>query len=246
MAKQTEKTKKTVFETLSAINVNDKTEKKNNLTYLSWAWAWGKVKELYPDASYTVEDVVGTDGVSRPYLFDPVLGYLVRTTVTIEGDTIPMQLPVLDGANKAMKDVKYKYTTRYGEREVESATMFDINTSIMRCLTKNIAMHGLGFYIYAGEDLPEAEKSSEPVKQEKTTVKAGTDKPKSSAKVSSEFKSVDEVCARIAVLNPEEVVKDFIKKGGKATQVSAIIDGIKKKNDLKGAVKYYESIKHLI
>ena len=71
-------------------------------------------------------------------------------------------------------------------------------------------------------------------------------KPKSSAKVSSEFKSVDEVCARIAVLNPEEVVKDFIKKGGKATQVSAIIDGIKKKNDLKGAVKYYESIKHLI
>lgn len=164
MAKQTEKTKKTVFETLSAINVNDKTEKKNNLTYLSWAWAWGKVKELYPDASYTVEDVVGTDGVSRPYLFDPVLGYLVRTTVTIEGDTIPMQLPVLDGANKAMKDVKYKYTTRYGEREVESATMFDINTSIMRCLTKNIAMHGLGFYIYAGEDIPEQEKAQTPVK----------------------------------------------------------------------------------
>mgnify|MGYP003147183753 FL=1 len=145
--------KKSVFETLSAINVNDKVEKKNNLTYLSWAWAWGVVKETYPSANYSVDDYEG-----KPYLFDEDLGYMVSTKVTIEGETIPMHLPVMDNTNKAMKNKAYEYTTRYGTKSVAQASMFDINTAIMRCLTKNLAMFGLGHYIYAGEDLPTQEK----------------------------------------------------------------------------------------
>ena len=78
------------------------------------------------------------------------------TSVTIEGETLEMWLPVMDGANNAMMDAPYTFTTRYGEKAVNKATMFDINKTIMRCLTKNLAMFGLGHYIYAGEDIPES------------------------------------------------------------------------------------------
>ena len=145
--------KKSVFETLSAINVNDKVEKKSNLTYLSWAWAWDKVKKQYPDASYEVLRDPQTD---KPWFFDPALGYMTMTNVTIDGETLEMWLPVMDGANNAMMDAPYTFSTRYGEKQVNKATMFDINKTIMRCLTKNLAMFGLGHYIYAGEDLPES------------------------------------------------------------------------------------------
>jgi hypothetical protein len=159
---------KSTFEILSAINCNDKTEKKNGLTYLSWAWAWGITKKHFPDANYKVVDYSG-----KPYLADNDLGYLVTTEVTINGETIPMNLPVMDGANKAQKDTLYTYevaewvggkkTGKMIEKRVEAATMFDINTAIMRCLTKNLAMFGLGHYIYAGEDLPKVE--VEPIDQ---------------------------------------------------------------------------------
>jgi hypothetical protein len=138
------------FKTLNAINVNDNTEKKNGLTYLSWAWAWAELKKVYPDAVYQIRQFDG-----RPYLYDENLGYMVMTEITIDGITHEMWLPVMDGANKAMKDKPYTVKTKYKEIEVQPATMFDINTAIMRCLTKNIAMFGLGLYIYAGEDLPE-------------------------------------------------------------------------------------------
>lgn len=144
------KTEKSTFDVLSSINCNEHTEKKNGLTYLSWVWAWGIVKKTYPSANYEVSTWFG-----KPYLYDEALGYLVQTTVSIDGEKISMQLPVMDGANKAQKAQKYTYKTKYGEKEVEAATMFDINTAIMRCLTKNLAMFGLGHYIYAGEDLPE-------------------------------------------------------------------------------------------
>tara|TARA_B100000900_G_scaffold413626_1_gene438075 strand:+ start:1839 stop:2465 length:627 start_codon:yes stop_codon:yes gene_type:complete len=145
--------KKSVFETLSAINVNDKVEKKSNLKYLSWAWAWAEVKKQYPDASYEVLRDPQTD---KPWFFDPALGYMTMTNVTIDGETLEMWLPVMDGANNAMMDAPYTFSTRYGEKQVNKATMFDINKTIMRCLTKNLAMFGLGHYIYAGEDLPES------------------------------------------------------------------------------------------
>ena len=154
------------FEELNGINVNGKTEAKNNLTYLSWPFAIAEVKKKYPDMQYTIEKF---DGL--PYVYDEKTGYMVYTTVTINGITHEMWLPVMDGNNKAMKAEPYKYQTRSGERTVDAATMFDINKTIMRCLTKNLAMHGLGLYIYAGEDLPEAEKEEQRKTTEEETIK---------------------------------------------------------------------------
>ena len=170
-----EKTTKTntVFKTLSAIDCRDKTEKKNGLTYLSWSWAWGIVKENYPSANY---EITMWDG--KPYLYDEALGYLVQTTVSIDGEKISMQLPVMDGANKAQKAQKYTYKTKYGEKEVEAATMFDINTAIMRCLTKNLAMFGLGHYIYAGEDMPESVEEQQPKQSPIKNVETKPETPK--------------------------------------------------------------------
>jgi len=148
---------KTVFETLSSINLNDKVEKKKNLTYLSWAWAWGEVKKHYEDATYEVV----TDHEGKPYLYDDALGYMVRTTVTIKGETLGMWLPVMDTSNRAMKSHSYDWTSRYSSGTVEAATMFDINKALMRCLTKNLAMFGLGHYIYAGEDLPQIDEPTQ-------------------------------------------------------------------------------------
>ena len=155
-----------VFEELNAINVNEKTEKKKSgnteLTYLSWTWAWAEVKKRYPDAHY---EIIMHDGL--PYVYDENTGYMVFTTVTIQDITHMMWLPVMDGANKAMKNKPYTYSTKYsGEKSVEAATMFDVNKTIMRCLVKNLAMFGLGLYIYAGEDLPEVEAEEQKTAQE--------------------------------------------------------------------------------
>jgi len=141
-----------VFDDLFHVNVKDYTEKKDGLTYLSWTYAWSEVKKRYPSATYQVMKFNGL-----PYVCDHNTGYMVYTTVTIEGQTHEMWLPVMDGKNKAMKPEPYTYTTKYGEKSVEAATMFDINKTIMRCLVKNLAMFGLGLYIFSGEDLPEAD-----------------------------------------------------------------------------------------
>lgn len=156
-----EKTKST-FDVLSSVNVNDKVEKKSNLTYLSWAFAWAEVKKACPNATY---DVITDTTTNKPYFYDENLGYMVMTEVTIEGETLGMWLPVMDGANKAMMAKPYTYKGNAWEggrkvvvdKTVDAATMFDINKTLMRCLTKNLAMFGLGLYIYAGEDLPETE-----------------------------------------------------------------------------------------
>lgn len=124
------------FEELNNINVSDKTEKKNNLTYLSWAFAWGELKKKHPDATYTVyENQHGwnyhTDG---RYCW-------VKTGVTVDGIEHVEMLPVMDYKNNSIP--------------VDKATAFDINKTIQRSVTKAIARHGLGLYIYAGEDLPD-------------------------------------------------------------------------------------------
>lgn len=137
------------FDEIFKLNVNEKTEKKSGLTYLSWAWAWSEFMRFHPDAVY---EVVMFEGV--PYTASP-LGFMVFTKVTAGDITHEMWLPVMDGANKAMKQEPYSYKTKYGEKWVEAASMFDVNKTIMRCLVKNLAMFGLGLYIYAGEDLPE-------------------------------------------------------------------------------------------
>lgn len=163
---------KSVFETLSAINVNDKVEKKQNLTYLSWAWAWGEVKKAYPNATYSV---IRDPQTMSPYFFDQHLGYMVMTSVTINDETLEMWLPVMDGANQSMKHESYEYTTRYGVKSVDAATMFDINKTLMRCLTKNLAMFGLGHYIYAGEDLPEINETKAVTPKKSAPTKTLTD-----------------------------------------------------------------------
>ena len=180
--------KKSVFDLLNSINVNDRVEEKETgkdkygnpikLSYLSWAWAWAEVKKRYPDANYEIEKFNGI-----PYAYDPLTGYMVYTKVTIEGITHEMWLPVMDGQNRAMKSEPYEIQTKYKTLTVAPATMFDVNKTIMRCLTKNLAMFGLGLYIYAGEDLPETEDEKVEAPVAKTTTKKVAPTPKASAPV---------------------------------------------------------------
>lgn len=162
-----------IFEDLSAINVNDKVEEKQGLKYLSWSWAWSKFKKLCPDASYSV-----TMFDAKPYIYDELTGYMVMTTVCSGEESHAMWLPVMDSANKAMKSQPYTYMVKGWngkpptEKTVLACTMFDINKAIMRCLVKNIAMFGLGLYIYESEDLPES--MSELEQQEKRKYGEGT------------------------------------------------------------------------
>lgn len=122
-------------------NVNEYVEKKNGLAYLSWATAFSQALKEYPTLKYEVKkDIEG-----NPYFGNEFKGYFVFTSIEIEGIEREMMLPVLDYKNKAMLN----------------PTTFDINKAIMRCLTKNLAMFGLGLYIYSGEDLPEEEKKEE-------------------------------------------------------------------------------------
>lgn len=151
-----------IFEKLNQINVNKKTETRKGdngkeLTYLSWAWAWAEIKKVCPEANYEIKKFEN----NLPYVYDEKTGYMVFTSITIENMTYEMWLPVMNSNNRAMKSEPYEYTTKYGTKTVESATMFDINKTIMRCLAKNLAMFGLGLYIYAGEDLPENEQDNE-------------------------------------------------------------------------------------
>ena len=118
-------------------NVNEHTEKKGNLTYLSWAWAWAEALKADEDATFRVEmfndkcymDINGTA--------------MVFVTVTMFRKPVTCQLPVMDFRNKA----------------ILNPDAFAVNTAIMRCMTKALSLHGLGLYIYAGEDLPEGEGS---------------------------------------------------------------------------------------
>lgn len=130
--------KRSVFDTLNAINVNEHTEKKGNLTYLSWAWAWQEVKKACPDATYTIyENQQGWN-----YFTDGRTCW-VKTGVTINGIEHIEYLPVMDNRNNSLP--------------LERVTSFSVNTAIQRSLTKACARHGLGLYIYAGEDLPQEE-----------------------------------------------------------------------------------------
>ena len=124
------------FTALANINVNDKTEKKNNLTYLSWAWAWGEIKKRHPDATYTIYE--NKDGWN--YHTDGRTCW-VKTGMTVQGIEHIEYLPVMDHRNASIS--------------ADKVTSFDVNKAIQRSLTKAAARHGLGLYIYAGEDLPD-------------------------------------------------------------------------------------------
>lgn len=171
-------TKESNFAKLTAIDVNEHIEKKETknatLSYLSWAWAWDYFKKTYPDAKYEIKEWDG-----KPYLFDEKTGYLVETSITAGGETHLMWLPVMDSTNHALTDKPYTVKNKFGQvSTVKAANMFDINKSIMRCLVKNMAMFGLGLYIYAGEDLPSnsSDKEVQPVENEQKTEKPVADK----------------------------------------------------------------------
>lgn len=137
------------FNEVYKIDVSDKTEKKGNLTYLSWSFAWAEFKKVYPDANYKINRFDGTYCTGNEKM-----GYMVQTEVTAGEQTYEMWLPVMDMRNNAILQPK----------------MTEINKAIMRCLTKNLAMFGLGLYIYAGEDLPEGDDGEEKPKNKPVNV----------------------------------------------------------------------------
>jgi len=167
----TESLEQKIWKTLSVINVNEKVKKKNGLTFLSWAWAWEVLMDNFPQSSYVInEPKIESDG-----------SMMVSVTLTIkEGDNQTsryMWLPVMDYKNQAIK----------------SPNTVDINKAVMRCLTKAISMFGLGFYIYAGEDLPEEEKQAKKINEEENNqkkellIKSIEDSAKKGTKAMGEF-----------------------------------------------------------
>lgn len=160
--------RKELFKELVQINVNDYVEQKNGLSYLSWANA---IQEICIRHNEEFDYEIEKFGEKKlPYVYDEGVGFMVFTNITLFGKTREMWLPVMDNANKAMLKEGYTYEVKkyeynpetrkkefmgnYETKDVEPATMFDINKTIMRCLVKNLAMFGLGLYIYKGEDLP--------------------------------------------------------------------------------------------
>ena len=154
---------KSIWETLSAIDCNEHTEKKNGMTYLSWAWAWGILKKHYPTATFTKH--LSDDGI--PVFLDSDSNGYVKVTVTIGDESMTEVFPVLDFRNKSIKN----------------PDSFAVNTALQRCLTKALSYFGLGHYIYAGEDIPQdAESTSkeekvEEVKKEVKKVEEKASKP---------------------------------------------------------------------
>lgn len=177
------------FSVLNAVDCSDKVEGKNGLTYLSWAWAWAELKKRYPDSTYTVYE--NADGWN--YHTDGKTAW-VKTGVTVCGIEHVEMLPVMDRRNKSIP--------------LASITSFDVNKAIQRSLTKAVARHGLGLYIYAGEDLPED--AGEPVTKDQAAelerlVKEARVKPESvwkayGARKVSEMRTADYKAAKARLL----------------------------------------------
>ena len=145
------------FDALYEMNLGDKVEKKDGLSYLTWSEAWKAFKEIYPSATFRV---VPNPDTKLPYFVDPQIGIMVFTEVTADDMTQQCFLPVLNSSMKPMRLEAYNYTVydkqnrRQIEKTCEAASMFDINKTIMRCLVKNLALYGVGLKLYQGEDIP--------------------------------------------------------------------------------------------
>jgi hypothetical protein len=186
-----------IWKTLSAVDCNDKTEKKGNLTYLSWAWAWGIVQDHFPDSEYHFTQFDHPSGLITDAMYYPDGTASVHVIVSINNIQRTMWLPVMDYKNKA----------------IDSPSSRDISDAKMRCLTKCLAMFGLGHYIYAGEDIP-SESSGNSVAPKST--------PK--AKVSK---------ANGVSAKPNEKIKDH----GVFIAHDTVIQAIKRKEDLQAHFK---------
>jgi hypothetical protein len=219
------------------MDVNSKVEKKNGLNYLSWAWAWDTViREIDDKATY---EVVMFD--NKPYLCDENLGYMVMTRLTIGGLTREMYLPVMDSANNAQKSKKYTYKVyqyvngkkvwnnekkeyEQLEKEVEPATMFDINKTIQRCLVKNIAMFGLGLYIYAGEDLPEVSDETKEAKAQAKEQKAQAKEQEAQAKEQEKLEQILVLEEKLQNCKDKEELKNIlVEYSGKGAEFDKVI-----------------------
>lgn len=213
----------TNFERLLQKDVNEYVEQRTDgnttLSYLSWAFAWSEFKKEYPDATYEIMKYRTFTNSAEvvPYMFDEETGYMVNTKITAGGLTYEMWLPVMDSRNKAMKNKPYTYKTKRGEFTVEPATMFDINKTIMRCLVKNMAMFGLGLYIYAGEDLPENMGTTETMEEFKiNTVKAVKEKIEN-ATTDDELTSIYRTYKKVICEN-KDLLDCITKKGNKLSK----------------------------
>ena len=148
---------------LLALNVNEHTEKKANLTYLSWAWAWAEALKADPQASFTVQmfgdkcymEINGTA--------------MVWVTVTMFGKPMVCQLPVMDNTNKPITIEGTTTVNKYGKEITTKLDSFNVNTAIMRCMTKALSLHGLGLYIYAGDDLPQGDEPESTIEADTMT-----------------------------------------------------------------------------
>jgi len=189
-----------IFTKLNSIDVGEHIERKGKFNYLSWAWAWAEFCKVCPDATYVV---MHTD--DRVNYFTDGRTAWVETAVTVGEHRIPMQLPVMDFNHKSIP--------------VEKITSFDVNTAIQRCLTKNLAMFGLGLYIYAGEDLPE-EAQSGTVGFTKDSPKEEVEKTKETLKKMKKESHVCADCGRIITeyegFTPEKIIAGTTKTYGRA------------------------------
>ena len=186
---------KSIFEQLNSIDVSGKVREKNKLTYLPWASAWAEVKKVFPEASFIVKKQVLENGVERPWLDDGKTGW-VEVSVTIKGQTITEMLAIMNFSNKAIP--------------ADQITTTDANKSIKRCLTKAIAMHGLGLYVFEGEDVPEDTAKAVELKstiKELVAKKCVTDKGK--LKVAELCKAAEKKA--FPALDEEDVRGDYMR-----------------------------------
>ena len=139
--------------TLLQLDVSHKTEKKVNLTYLSWAWAWAEALKADPKATFKVKTFFRDQYTEEPFMTLPGGTAMVWVTVTMFDKEMTCQLPVMDNRNKA----------------IVNPDAFQVNTAIMRCMTKALGLHGLGLYIYAGEDLPEGVEPESTIEEDSMT-----------------------------------------------------------------------------
>ena len=207
----------TYFDILNNVNVNEYTETRRGsskeLTYLTWSAAIAEVTKKFPDMTY---NIFKFGEKNLPYIFDEETGYMVWTSVTIQNVTKEMWLPVMDSANNTMRHVEYEIKTKNASKIVKKATMFDINKTIMRCLTKNFGVFGLGLYIYAGSDLPEEEEI-----QKKIDEKEQKDKE---IKAVSDIRNIDNIIKKLLEQNvAKEIIVNIIKS-------YFIIDGVPSAN----------------
>jgi len=195
------------FEQLAAISVSGHIEKKNNMSYLSWAWAVDKLMRIDPQANWAFRD---------PMTF-PDGSMMVHCDVTVFGKTMYMFLPVMDHRNKA----------------IVKPNAFDINKAMMRCLVKGIAVHGLGLYIYAGEDLPEEEKTQQKTAQpqQQQTPQNQQQQPNTAQQLTAEFQ---QALQAIQHTQNEADLATIYKRFKGTSFESQIVKACKAKKDMEG------------